>query len=184
MGDVFARTALSRSRPRVGLLSNGEEPGKGNELVRQAGPLLEALELDFIGNVEPTAAFAGACDVLVTDGFTGNIMVKTVEATAHVVTDLLRSEVRSGVGRAVGARLLAPLLRRFRQRTDARASGGALLLGVPGVVVVGHGRSDARAVASSLRHAADVARSGLVERTGEAIERALSTALPAAPGPR
>ena len=111
-------------------------------------------------------------------------MVKTVEATAQVVSTMLRSEVRSAVGRAVGARLIAPLMRRFRERTDVRTSGGALLLGVRGVVVVGHGRSDARAVTAAIRHAADVAASGLVERTGDAIERALVRPLPSAPGSR
>lgn len=184
MGEVFARIALDLDRPRVGLLSNGEEAGKGNELVRLATPLLAALDLDFVGNVEPTGAFGGACDVLVTDGFTGNVMLKTVEATAQVVSNVLRSEARGAVSRAVGARLLAPLLRRFRDRTDARAVGGALLLGLKGVVVVGHGRSDARAVASALRHAAGFHDSGLVERTGAAIERALAATLPPAPPSR
>jgi glycerol-3-phosphate acyltransferase PlsX len=179
MGDVLARVALGLDAPRVGLLSNGEEPGKGNELVRQAGPLLQSLDLDFVGNVEPTGAFGGHCDVLVTDGFTGNVMLKTVEATAQVVTNLLRAEARGAVSRAVGARLLAPLMRRFRERTDARTAGGALLLGVKGVVVVGHGRSDARAVASAIRHAAGFADSGLVDSMGVAIERALAGALPA-----
>lgn len=184
MGDVFARVALGLERPRVGLLSNGEEDGKGNELGRAAWPLLAALDLDFVGNVEPTGAFGGVCDVLVTDGFTGNVMLKTVEATAQVVSNLLRAEARGAVSRAVGARLLAPLLRRFRDRTDARAVGGALLLGVKGVVVVGHGRSDARAVASALRHAAGFEGSSLVERTGAAIERALADRLPPAPPSR
>jgi phosphate acyltransferase len=184
MGDVFARVALDLERPRVGLLSNGEEDGKGNELVRGARPLLAELDLDFVGNIEPTGAFGGGCDVLVTDGFTGNVMLKTVEATAQVVSNLLRAEARGAVSRAVGARLLAPLLRRFRDRTDARAVGGALLLGVKGVVVVGHGRSDARAVASALRHAAGFQGSGLVDRTGAAIERALAARLPVAPPSR
>jgi glycerol-3-phosphate acyltransferase PlsX len=102
-----------------------------------------------------------------------------VEATAQVVTNLLRAEARGAVSRAVGARLLAPLMRRFRERTDARTAGGALLLGVKGVVVVGHGRSDARAVASAIRHAAGFADSGLVDSMGVAIERALAGALPA-----
>lgn len=184
MGAVFARFALGLERPRVGLLSNGEEVGKGNELVRMTGPLLAALDLDFVGNIEPPGAFGGDCDVLVTDGFTGNVMLKTVEATAQVVTNLLRAETRGAVSRAVGARLLAPLLRRFRERTDARAVGGALLLGVKGVVVVGHGRSDARAVASALRHAAGLAESGLGGRMDGAIQRALAGALPVRPPAR
>lgn len=184
MGAVLARTALDLGRPRVGLLSNGAEPGKGNELVRSATPLLEQLGLDFVGNVEPTGAFGGDCDVLVTDGFTGNVMLKTVEATAQVVGNLLRAEAKGAVSRAVGARLIAPLLRRFRERTDARAVGGALLLGVKGVVVVGHGRSDARAVASAVRHAAGFAHSGLVSQTGAAIERALAGPLPGPLPPR
>ncbi|MEC7948524.1 MAG: phosphate acyltransferase PlsX [Myxococcota bacterium] len=184
MGAVFARAALGLEHPRIGLLSNGEEMGKGNELVRMTGPLLAETDLDFVGNVEPTGAFGGQCDVLVTDGFTGNVMLKTVEATAQVVTNLLRAEARGAVSRAVGARLLAPLLRRFRERTDARAVGGALLLGVKGLVVVGHGRSDARAVASALRHAAGLVESGLGGRTDGAIQRAIAGALPVEPPAR
>jgi phosphate acyltransferase len=190
MGDIFARTALELPKPRVGLLSNGEELGKGNELVRAANPLLAALDLEFVGNVEPTGAFRGACDVLVTDGFTGNVMLKTVEATADVVAKLMRNEVGGALSRALGSRLLAPIMRRFRERTDARAVGGALLLGVQGLVVVGHGRSDARAVHSAIRHTAAWAASGLVDRTSAAIEAALrdapgqDSALPPRPGTR
>lgn len=180
MGEVLARIALGLERPRVGLLSNGEEPGKGNDLVRRAAPLLEALPVDFVGHVEPTGAFRGACDVLVTDGFTGNVMLKTVEATADVVGQLLRAEVTAGLRGRVSGALLAPLMRRFRARTDARAVGGALLLGVRGVVVVGHGRSDAEAARSALEHAAGFAGSGLVARTGAAI----AAALPARGGSR
>ncbi len=177
MGDTFARVALGLDHPRVGLLANGEEEGKGNDLVRRAAPLIAALPLDYAGLVEPTGAFRGACDVLVTDGFTGNVMLKTVEATADVVAQLLRAEVSASLRGRVSGRLLAPLLRDFRARTDARAVGGALLLGVQGVVVVGHGRSDATAARSALGHAAAFAGSGLVARTGAAIEAALPAPL-------
>ncbi len=179
MGDTFARVALGLDHPRVGLLANGEEEGKGNDLVRRAAPLIAALPLDYAGLVEPTGAFRGACDVLVTDGFTGNVMLKTVEATADVVAQLLRAEVSASLRGRVSGRLLAPLLRDFRARTDARAVGGALLLGVQGVVVVGHGRSDATAARSALGHAAAFAGSGLVARTG-----AIEAALPAPLAPR
>lgn len=179
MGHAFAQAVAGLAAPRVGLLSNGEEPGKGDERVREAGPLLAASSLPFVGNVEPTAAFRGACDVLVCDGFVGNVMLKTVEATAEVVTHILREEILHHPSAKAGAWLIRPALRRVRDRTDYTSQGGALLLGVQGVVVVGHGRSDATAVRSALRYAARCAEEGLVDR----VERALATLSGGATGP-
>lgn len=170
MGHAFAAAVGGLEHPRIGLLSNGEEPGKGDERVREAGLLLAALPLPFVGNVEPTAAFRGACDVLVCDGFVGNIMLKTVEATAEVVTHILREEILQHPSAKAGAWLLRPVLRRVRDRTDYTSQGGALLLGVRGVVVVGHGRSDATAVRSALRYAARCAADGLVDRVQDALK--------------
>ena len=172
MGHAFAQTVGGVAAPRIGLLSNGEEPGKGDERVREAGALLAAGPLPFVGNVEPPAAFRGACDVLVCDGFVGNIMLKTVEATAEVVTHILREEILSHASAKAGAWLIRPALRRVRDRTDYAAQGGALLLGVRGVVVVGHGRSDATAVRSALRYAARCAEEGLVARIELAFAQA------------
>ncbi len=169
MGQAFAKVLGLGEEPRIGLLSNGEEPGKGDERVREAGARLAALPLPFVGNVEPAAAFRGACEVLVCDGFVGNIMLKTVEATAEVVTTILREEVLRQASAKAGAWLLRPALRRVRERTDYASQGGALLLGVRGVVVVGHGRSDASAVHSAVRYAARCAADGLVERVAAAM---------------
>lgn len=162
LGDAYARAVLKLDRPRVGLLANGEERGKGNTQVRAAWPELEVLDLDFIGNVEPLGALRGECDVLVCDGFVGNVMLKTVEGTVEVVGHILRDEIRRRPGTYIGAWLLGGAIRRFRQRTTYDAVGGALLLGVEGVAVVGHGRADARAVASAVRYARSCADAGLI----------------------
>ncbi|RME24890.1 MAG: phosphate acyltransferase PlsX [Deltaproteobacteria bacterium] len=169
MGSAFTRRVRAVERPRVGLLSNGEEPGKGDERVQKAGPLVAATGVHFVGNIEPTAAFGGGCDVLVCDGFVGNIMLKTVEATAAVVTHIVREEILAHRSARAGAWLLRPALRRIRERTDASSLGGALLLGVDGVVVVGHGRSDAQAVSSAVRYAARCVEEGLVDGVREAM---------------
>lgn len=176
MGQAFAQAVLGRESPRVGLLSNGEEPGKGDERVRVAGTLLSAappglLSGPFVGNVEPPAAFRGHCDVLVCDGFVGNIMLKTVEATAEVVTTILREEVGRHRSTRAGAWLLRPALRAVRQRTDSSTHGGALLLGVDGLVLVGHGRSDATAVRSALAFASRCLDDGLLPVLRSTFER-------------
>ncbi len=162
LGDAYARTVLGLEAPRVGLLSNGEERGKGNQQVKEAWAALEALDLRFVGNVEPLAALRGECDVLVCDGFVGNVMLKTVEGTVEVVGSVLREELRAHPLTRLGAWLLQGALSRTRRRTAYDAVGGALLLGVDGVAVVGHGRADARAVASALRFAHVCADRGLV----------------------
>jgi glycerol-3-phosphate acyltransferase PlsX len=162
LGDAYARAVLKVDRPRVGLLANGEEEGKGNEQVRRAWPEVEALDLNFVGNVEPLGAFRGECDVLVCDGFVGNVMLKTVEGTVEVMGRVLREEIRRRPSAQLGAWLLGGAWRRFRQRTTYDSVGGALLLGVDGVSVVGHGRADARAVASAVRYARSVVDAGLL----------------------
>ena len=153
---------LGIERPRVGLLANGEERGKGNTQVRAAWPEVEAMALNFVGNVEPLGALRGECDVLVCDGFVGNVMLKTVEGTVEVVGRILRDEIRRRPGAQLGAWLLRGAIRRFRQRTAYDAVGGALLLGVEGIAVVGHGRADARAVASAVRYARSCSDAGLL----------------------
>lgn len=162
LGEAYARAVLGLPRPRVGLVANGEEPAKGNTQSRAARPALEALDVHFVGNVEPLGALRGECDVLVCDGFVGNVMLKTVEGTAEVVSRALRDELRAHPLSRLGAWLLGSALRRSRARTAYDAVGGALLLGVGGVAVVGHGRADARAVASAVRFAHATARAGLV----------------------
>ncbi len=173
LGDAYARAVLRVERPRVGLLANGEERGKGNEQVKQAWDLLDAMALaerahpgtsglHFVGNVEPLEAMRGECDVLVCDGFVGNVMLKTVEGTVEVVARILKEEILRRGSDRFAAWLLSGAWRRFRQRTTYDNVGGALLLGVNGVAVVGHGRADARAVASALRFAHGCVLAGLV----------------------
>jgi len=183
MGHCFAAHVLDLEEPRVGLLSNGDEEGKGNELVRAAVPLLADLDLDYIGQVEPTAAFRGACEVLVCDGFVGNIMLKTVEATADVVGRQLKEQIISTPKAQVGAWLMRGAFQRFRSRTDWSRFGGAMLLGVDGVVLVGHGRSDAAAVAATIQHAHHCAQQALAERLSVAIGAALGASHDAVGGP-
>ena len=129
MGDVYARTMLAIDRPRVGLLSNGEESEKGSELVR-AHPLIAALPIDFVGNVEGKDVFRGACDVVVTDGFTGNVVLKVAEGIGDFLFASIAREARKTFTGKVGGALLEPRLRPLRDRVDYRKTGGALLLGV------------------------------------------------------
>lgn len=169
MGAAYASVALGIERPRVGLLSNGTEEGKGNELVRQSVAGIASLDLDYVGLVEPQDAFRGACEVLVCDGFVGNVLLKTVEATADVVGRLLKEELLRTPSARFGAWLLQGAFRRFRARTDWSSFGGAQLLGVKGVVLVGHGRSDAAAVTATIRHAHHCSREGLDQRLAAAL---------------
>jgi phosphate acyltransferase len=163
MGAAYAEI-LGIAQPRVGLLSNGEEDGKGNAQVRAALQLLRATDLTVVGNVEPGAAMEGQCDVLVTDGFVGNVLLKAAEGAVSTVVQLLRAEIlRSPVGRA-GAWLLRGAFARFRAKVAWDAHGGALLLGTRGPVIVGHGRAHAAAVEQAIYLAGRVAESDLVGR--------------------
>lgn len=157
MGSVYAEAMMGVASPRVGLLSNGEEPGKGSVLVQAASPLLAAAPIRFIGNVEGKDLFRDVCDVAVTDGFTGNIALKTAEGVGEFLLGAISAEARRSLQGMVGGALLKPKLRPIRERVDYRATGGALLLGVDGEVVIAHGRSDAEAVVSALRVAATAA---------------------------
>ena len=172
LGSAFSEF-LGTAEPRVGLLSIGEEAGKGNDQVRAAGPLLEEAPVRFIGNVEPTSAMSGGCDVVVCDGFVGNIFLKTAEATAETVLSLARSELGRQPVAKVAAWLLQRRLRGLRQRLAWEATGGALLLGVDGVVVVGHGRTGPDAAAAGIQLAARAADQGFVEALKRRLARAL-----------
>jgi len=163
MGDIYARAVLDCARPRVALLSNGEEPGKGNTLVKEASKLLTGSGLNFIGNVEPKEAAACHADVIVTDGFTGNIFIKTIEGTAKMLTDLIRDEIKAGVLTTVGGLLAKPAFSRMARRVDPFEVGGGPLLGVNGVVIVAHGRSNGRAIKNAIRQARKAVQGGVVE---------------------
>lgn len=172
MGGVFARVSRDLQAPRVGLLSIGEEETKGNELTREAHRLLKASTLGFIGNVEARDVYAGDADVIVCDGFTGNVALKISEGLVDVVESLLREELSSTFTMRVGSLLTRRALRHFRRRVDYSEYGGAPLLGVAGVTIVGHGRSSALAV----RNAVAMAHRFAADRFIERIEREIAAA--------
>jgi len=150
MGAVYAHVALGVDRPRVGLLSIGEEATKGTDLVRDAHRLLAATSLNFIGNVEGRDVYAGHADVIVCDGFTGNVALKISEGLVETVEELLGEELASTFSGRVGFLLSRRAFRRFRRRVDYSEYGGAPLLGVAGICIVGHGRSSAKAVRNAV----------------------------------
>jgi glycerol-3-phosphate acyltransferase PlsX len=169
MGSVYARVALGAERPRVGLLSIGEEETKGNELTREAHRLLKASPLNFIGNVEGREIYSGAADVIVCDGFTGNIVLKTSEGLVDTVEALLGDELQGTFSSQVGYLLSRRAFRRFRRRVDYSEFGGALLLGVAGLTIVGHGRSSAKAVRNAIAMAFRFADGDFIHRVEQEI---------------
>jgi glycerol-3-phosphate acyltransferase PlsX len=173
LGAVYAEIILNKPDPRVGLVSNGEEAGKGNLLVKDTYPLLEKSGLNFVGNLEPKELFAGEADVAVTDGFTGNILVKTSEAVAKLLTNLIRTEITSSPISSVGGLLSRSAFRRVGVTLDPAEYGAAPLLGVQGLVFIGHGRSDAKALINAIRIAREAVEGGLMK----ALETAISSRL-------
>jgi glycerol-3-phosphate acyltransferase PlsX len=187
MAVTYSRLVMGVTNPRVGLLSNGEERSKGNQLVQEVLPLLEAVPgINFIGNVEGKELLRGDIEVFVTDGFTGNVALKSMEGAITVLTDILREEVTRTPVRKALALLLRPALRQVRTRLDYEEIGGAPLLGVNGSVIVGHGRSRERAIANAVRVAARTASHGLPDEIEKAIKAAAilpEIAIPADPLP-
>ncbi len=173
LGSVYAEHLLGVKEPRVGLLSNGEEPGKGNDLVKATYPLLEKSGLNFIGNVEGKELFGGEADVVVTDGFTGNVLLKSSEAVTKLLIDLLREGLLSSPVTKIGALLAKPAFARVKEVLDPSRIGAVPLLGIDGLVLVGHGRSDAATMVSALRAAHEAAEQGLLDKLRSAIEERL-----------
>jgi len=169
MGHVYADRVLGIGSPRVGIVSNGEEEGKGNDLVKAAYPLLKASDLRFVGALEGKDIPNGLADVLVTDGFTGNVMVKTAEGIMGLLLGLIRDEAKTSLRGKIGGGLMRPVLRQAVKRLDYNEVGGAPLLGVDGVVVVGHGRSKRTAIASLIRAGAEAARQGVVQAIADGL---------------
>jgi glycerol-3-phosphate acyltransferase PlsX len=174
MGSAYARVALGCDTPRVGLLSVGEEESKGNDLTREAHQLLKSAPINFVGNVEGQHVYAGDVDVIVCDGFTGNVTLKISEGLVDAVEDLLHDELSSTFGTRVGYLLSRQAFRRFRKRVDASEYGGAPLVGVNGLCVVGHGRSSAKAVRNGVAMTARFVSQGLVARLSRDIAAAAS----------
>jgi glycerol-3-phosphate acyltransferase PlsX len=176
MGDSFARAVLGLSKPTIGLLNIGSEELKGNEAVREAGQRLRdgVPGLTFHGFVEGTDIAAGTVDVIVTDGFTGNIALKTIEGTVKLYTQFLRGAFKSSLLAKLGYLFAAPALQRMRERLDPRRYNGAMLLGLNGIVVKSHGSSDEIGFANAIGVAHDLCANGFLERIREELE-ALST---------
>lgn len=152
MGSIYMANVRGVARPRIGLLSSGEEETKGTKIVQEAYQLLKATDtLNFIGNVEGKDLAKGACDVCVTDGFTGNVALKTAEGTAALLTTILRSELTKSLPRKLAAAVLRPAFRTLRDKLDPSREGGALLFGVDGVAIIAHGSSNARAIRNAIR---------------------------------
>jgi glycerol-3-phosphate acyltransferase PlsX len=163
MGEIYARSVLKIESPRVGLLNVGEEESKGNDLTREAFPLLKALPIRFVGNVEGRDIFSGQADVIVCDGFVGNVALKTSEGVGRFVRDVLRESLKRTVTAQVGALLSRTAFNEFRHRLDYREYGGAHLLGVRGVCIIGHGSSNDRAIYNGIRVAYESAKGGTIQ---------------------
>jgi len=172
MGSMFARVVYDIAVPRVGLLSIGHEETKGNELTREAHQLLKASPVHFIGNVEARDVYSGGADVIVCDGFTGNVALKTSEGLVELVEGLLSDELSSTFTNRVGSLLTRRATRHIRMRVDYSESGGAPLLGVAGVTIVGHGRSSAKAVRNAVAMAYRFATTSFIQRVGQEIAAA------------
>jgi len=169
MGSFFAQTILGLERPRVGLLSIGEEAGKGTDLIRAAHKALEASPLNFLGNVEAREIYSGDADVVVSDGFTGNVVLKTSEAVVETMLHLLRDELTSSPRNRLGARIARGAFRNYRGRVHYAEFGGAPLLGARGLCVICHGRSSARAIMNGIRVATEYAQHGVNQRIEEML---------------
>jgi phosphate acyltransferase len=171
MGREYARTVLGIERPRVALLSIGSELMKGNTVLREVSRILQETEAAFVGNVEGNDLFLDKADVVVCDGFVGNVVLKVSEGLAEAMVEVLRDEVRKGGLRRLGALAMRPVFRVLKKKTDYAERGAVPLLGVRGSVLVGHGRSEARAIRNGLTTAAITADSGFVAAISAEIER-------------
>lgn len=174
MGSVYAEKVLNIKNPRIGLISNGEEPGKGNQLVKDTFPLLSNSGLNFIGNIEGKEFYGGEVDVAITDGFTGNVMIKASEAVAKLILDTLKQELISSTRTKIGALLAKPAFKQIRKLLDPSEIGAVPLLGINGLVFVGHGRSDAQAITNAIKVTHQAIKSNLLEELSNAIQKLLT----------
>ncbi len=174
MGSIYAEKVRGVKNPKVGLVSNGEEEGKGNHLVKEATPLFKASKLNYFGNVEGKEVIGGKVDVAVTDGFVGNVMLKTSEAVAKLIVDKIKSAIKNGGPLALlGGALVKPALNQIKKLLDPSEEGAAPLLGVNGLVFIGHGRSDAFAIKNAVRVAKNAVDAKVLDAMKSAIEESL-----------
>ncbi len=177
LGSIYAEKVRGVKNPKVGLVSNGEEEGKGNELVKGATPLFKASKLNYFGNVEGKEVIGGKVDVAVTDGFTGNVMLKTSEAVAKLITEKIREIIKNGnILTKIGGLLVKPALGAIKKLLDPGEQGAAPLLGINGLVFIGHGRSDAFAMKNAIRVAKQAVDVKVLEAMKSAIEESLRSA--------
>jgi glycerol-3-phosphate acyltransferase PlsX len=171
MGVTYSERVLGISNPRVALISNGEEEGKGNELIKQTTPLLKASGLNFVGNAEGKDVPWGIADVVVTDGFTGNVIIKLAEGLSKFMQTMIKEQIMSRPLWMLGGKLTEPAFDEIKRRLDWREYGGAQLLGVDGVVMVGHGRSDALAIRNGIRMTAQTVENGVLGAINRGLEQ-------------
>ncbi len=169
MGSIYAQLAFGKDRPSLGLMSIGEEDSKGTDLTKEAFKSLKEAGLNFVGNVEGRDVFSGKVDVIVTDGFTGNVILKVSESLSEMVEKMLREEIKKTLQASVGFLLSRSAFRSFKTRLDYSEYGGAPLLGVKGCVIICHGRSSAKAVKNAIRLAAAFSRQNLAEKIQKEI---------------
>jgi glycerol-3-phosphate acyltransferase PlsX len=171
MGSLYAEKVRGIANPSIGLLSNGEEEGKGNHLVKETTPLLKASRLNFIGNVEGKEVIGGAVDVAVMDGFSGNVMLKSSEAVAKLIIDKIKEAIKTGGPLTLlGGILVKPALGQIKKLLDPSEEGAAPLLGVNGLIFIGHGRSDELAIKNSIRVAKNAVESGVLESLKSSLQ--------------
>jgi len=180
MANVMVRVIDNKPRPTIGLLNIGEEVIKGNEVVKQAGELLRQSQLNFYGNVEGNDIFKGTTDVVVCDGFVGNVALKTSEGLASMISQMIKEEFGRSLLTKFLAFLALPILLRFRKRVDHRAYNGAMLLGLKGLVIKSHGSADKYAFYVALVRAYEAAKNKMVENIEQVFEQAenLTTTAP------
>ena len=171
LGTAFARTVLGNADPKIGLLNIGEEDSKGSELARAANEMLRRSGLNFVGNIEGRDLLKNTADVVVTDGFTGNVSLKLLEGCSSVLFTKMKEAASSGLRPKLGGLLLKPALRRLRAGLDPEEYGGTYLLGVRGLVLICHGNSSRRAIANALRFGAEALRKGVLPAVDEELER-------------
>jgi len=174
LGSIYAEKVRGVKNPKVGLISNGEEEGKGNELVKAATPLFKASKLNYFGNVEGKEVIGGKVDVAVTDGFTGNVMLKSSEAVGKLIVDFIRTTIKNGnIATKIGGLLVKPALSSLKKLMDPSEQGAAPMLGVNGLVFIGHGRSDAFAIKNAVRVAKEAVDVKVLDAMKSAIEESL-----------
>lgn len=178
MGHTYFKEILKASdKPKIGILSIGEEEGKGNELVKDTYPLLKMTNLNFIGNAEGRDIFTGDFDVIVCDGFVGNIVLKTSESLGTIIVEMIKEEVKKSFITKIGALLMLPALKRFKKKADFAEYGGAPLLGTKGTCIITHGRADAKAIKNALKVASEFEKTHFNDKLKENIQKLLPEVL-------